>query len=103
MSKERDHRYWAKSPRANGCSAQNTTCAASRNTSAPTSTCWPSSPRAAGLRMLAVADGARGFNFPLPQRSMLRPGEIVVDLFAGGGHARAAGFRVPRTHELARA
>lgn len=53
--------------------------------------------------MLAVADGARGFNFPLPQRSMLRPGEIVVDLFAGGGHARAAGFRVPRTHELARA
>lgn len=48
--------------------------------------------------MRAVADGARGFNFPLPQRSMLRPGEIVVDLFA-----RAAGFRVPRDHELARA
>ena len=51
-----------------------------------------------------MADGARGFNFPLPQRYMLRPGENVVDLFAGGGgHARAAGFRVPRTHELARA
>lgn len=52
--------------------------------------------------MRAVADGARGFNFPIPQRSMLRPGEIVVDLFAGGCGG-AAGFRVPRTHELARA
>lgn len=40
--------------------------------------------------MRAVADGARGFNFPLPQRSMLRPGEIVVDLFAGGGGASEA-------------
>lgn len=37
-----------------------------------------------------MADGARGFNFPLPQRSMLRPGEIVVDLFAGGGGASEA-------------
>ncbi|NLA67976.1 MAG: modification methylase [Gammaproteobacteria bacterium] len=35
-----------------------------------------------------MADGTpRGFNFPLPQRSALRPGEIVVDLFAGGGGA----------------
>jgi DNA (cytosine-5)-methyltransferase 1 len=34
-----------------------------------------------------MADGSLRFNFPLPQRSMLRPGEIVVDLFAGGGGA----------------
>ena len=35
-----------------------------------------------------MADGTpRGFNFPLPQQSALRPGEIVVDLFAGGGGA----------------
>lgn len=34
-----------------------------------------------------MADGSRTFNFPLPQRSALRPGEIVVDLFAGGGGA----------------
>lgn len=34
-----------------------------------------------------MADGTRSFNFPLPQRSQLRPGEIVVDLFAGGGGA----------------
>ncbi|MBA0284428.1 DNA cytosine methyltransferase [Stenotrophomonas maltophilia] len=34
-----------------------------------------------------MADGSRAFNFPLPQRSRLRPGEIVVDLFAGGGGA----------------
>lgn len=34
-----------------------------------------------------MADGSRSFNFPLPQRSRLRPGEIVVDLFAGGGGA----------------
>jgi len=35
-----------------------------------------------------MADGTpRGFNFPLPQKSALRPGEIVVDLFAGGGGA----------------
>lgn len=27
----------------------------------------------------------------------------VAKLYGGGGHARAAGFRVPRTHELARA
>jgi len=32
-----------------------------------------------------MADGSRAFNFPMPQRSRLRPGEIVVDLFAGGG------------------
>ena len=32
-----------------------------------------------------MADGSRSFNFPAPQRSRLRPGEIVVDLFAGGG------------------
>lgn len=39
----------------------------------------------------AVADGTpRGFNFPLPQQSALRPGEIVVDLFAGGGGASEA-------------
>ncbi|MBN5138276.1 DNA cytosine methyltransferase [Stenotrophomonas sp. C-A] len=34
-----------------------------------------------------MADGSRSFNFPPPQRSRLRPGEIVVDLFAGGGGA----------------
>lgn len=34
-----------------------------------------------------MADGALAFNFPMPQRSRLRPGEIVVDLFAGGGGA----------------
>lgn len=34
-----------------------------------------------------MADGSRSFNFPKPQRSRLRPGEIVVDLFAGGGGA----------------
>lgn len=37
-----------------------------------------------------MADGSRSFNFPLPQRSLLRPGEIVVDLFAGGGGASEA-------------
>ncbi|HEL4805611.1 DNA cytosine methyltransferase [Stenotrophomonas maltophilia] len=34
-----------------------------------------------------MADGSQAFNFPMPQRSRLRPGEIVVDLFAGGGGA----------------
>lgn len=34
-----------------------------------------------------MADGSRSFNFPAPQRSRLRSGEIVVDLFAGGGGA----------------
>lgn len=34
-----------------------------------------------------MADGSLHFNFPLPQKSQLRPGEIVVDLFAGGGGA----------------
>lgn len=37
-----------------------------------------------------MADCSRSFNFPLPQRSRLRPGEIVVDLFAGGGGASEA-------------
>ena len=37
-----------------------------------------------------MADGSRSFNFPLPQHSRLRPGEIVVDLFAGGGGASEA-------------
>jgi len=37
-----------------------------------------------------MADGSRSFNFPLPQRSRLRPHEIVVDLFAGGGGASEA-------------
>ncbi|HAI45593.1 MAG TPA: DNA methyltransferase [Stenotrophomonas sp.] len=37
-----------------------------------------------------MADGSRSFNFPPPQRSLLRPGEIVVDLFAGGGGASEA-------------
>jgi len=37
-----------------------------------------------------VADGSGSFNFPLPQQSQLRPGEIVVDLFAGGGGASEA-------------
>lgn len=37
-----------------------------------------------------MADGSRSFNFPLPQRSRLRAGEIVVDLFAGGGGASEA-------------
>lgn len=34
-----------------------------------------------------MADGSRSFNFPAPQKSRLRAGEIVVDLFAGGGGA----------------
>lgn len=37
-----------------------------------------------------MADGSHSFNFPLPQRSKLRAGEIVVDLFAGGGGASEA-------------
>lgn len=37
-----------------------------------------------------MADGSRTFNFPPPQTSRLRPGEIVVDLFAGGGGASEA-------------
>lgn len=37
-----------------------------------------------------MADGSREFNFPPPQLSRLRPGEIVVDLFAGGGGASEA-------------
>ncbi len=37
-----------------------------------------------------MADGSRSFNFPPPQVSRLRPGEIVVDLFAGGGGASEA-------------
>ncbi|UYK82275.1 DNA cytosine methyltransferase [Xanthomonas sacchari] len=37
-----------------------------------------------------MADGSRSFNFPPPQASRLRPGEIVVDLFAGGGGASEA-------------
>lgn len=37
-----------------------------------------------------MADGSRSFNFPPPQLSALRPGEIVVDLFAGGGGASEA-------------
>ncbi|MDH0185926.1 hypothetical protein N7676_00500 [Stenotrophomonas sp. GD03993] len=32
-----------------------------------------------------MADGSRSFNFPPPQVSRLRPNEIVVNLFAGGG------------------
>ncbi len=34
-----------------------------------------------------MADGSRSFNFPAPQHSRLRLGEIVVDQFAGGGGA----------------
>lgn len=37
-----------------------------------------------------MADGSHGFNFPRPQSSRLRPGEIVIDLFAGGGGASEA-------------
>lgn len=37
-----------------------------------------------------MADGSHSFNFPLPQHSKLRAGEIVVDLFAGGGGASEA-------------
>lgn len=37
-----------------------------------------------------MADGSHRFNFPPPQVSRLRPGEIVVDLFAGGGGASEA-------------
>lgn len=37
-----------------------------------------------------MPDGSAAFNFPLPQHSQLRPGEIVVDLFAGGGGASEA-------------
>jgi DNA (cytosine-5)-methyltransferase 1 len=32
-----------------------------------------------------MADGSHQFNFPPPQTSRLRDGEILVDLFAGGG------------------
>ncbi len=37
-----------------------------------------------------MPDGNLPFNFPPPQHSRLRPGEIVVDLFAGGGGASEA-------------
>jgi DNA (cytosine-5)-methyltransferase 1 len=38
-----------------------------------------------------MADGnSHAFNFPRPQVSRLRPGEIIVDLFAGGGGASEA-------------
>lgn len=37
-----------------------------------------------------MPDGSYAFNFPPPQYSRLRPGEIVVDLFAGGGGASEA-------------
>ena len=37
-----------------------------------------------------MADGSHRFNFPPPQASRLRPGEILVDLFAGGGGASEA-------------
>jgi DNA (cytosine-5)-methyltransferase 1 len=37
-----------------------------------------------------MPDGSHAFNFPPPQLSRLRPGEIVVDLFAGGGGASEA-------------
>ncbi|MCC4618325.1 DNA cytosine methyltransferase [Xanthomonas campestris pv. asclepiadis] len=37
-----------------------------------------------------MADGSHSFNFPVAQVSCLRPGEIVVDLFAGGGGASEA-------------
>ncbi len=37
-----------------------------------------------------MADGSYAFNFPPPQLSALRPSEIVVDLFAGGGGASEA-------------
>lgn len=37
-----------------------------------------------------MADGSHSFNFPPPQSSQLRRGEIVVDLFAGGGGASEA-------------
>ncbi|WIX23719.1 DNA cytosine methyltransferase [Xanthomonas arboricola pv. corylina] len=37
-----------------------------------------------------MADGSHSFNFPAPQVSCLRSGEIVVDLFAGGGGASEA-------------
>lgn len=37
-----------------------------------------------------MADGSHAFNFPPPQLSRLRTGEIVVDLFAGGGGASEA-------------
>lgn len=36
-----------------------------------------------------MVDGSRSFNFPMPQRSRLQLGEIVVDLFAGGGASEA--------------
>jgi len=37
-----------------------------------------------------MADGSHAFNFPPPQVSRLRSGEIVIDLFAGGGGASEA-------------
>lgn len=39
---------------------------------------------------MADGSGPLSFNFPLPQQSALCPGEIVVDLFAGGGGASEA-------------
>ncbi|MBB4604172.1 hypothetical protein GGR59_000377 [Xanthomonas arboricola] len=36
-----------------------------------------------------MADGSHSFNFPVPQVSCLRAGEIVVDLFAGCGASEA--------------
>src|SRR5699024_102436 len=42
------------------------------------------------VRTMADGSGPLSFNFPLPQQSALRPGEIAVDLFAGGGGASEA-------------
>src|SRR5690606_23059516 len=41
-------------------------------------------------RRIPMADGSRTFNFPPTQSSRLSPGEIVIDLFAGGGGASEA-------------
>lgn len=48
-----------------------------------------------------MADGSHRFPFPPPQVSRLRPGEIVVDLFAGGGGASLGIARAYRHPDVA--
>ncbi|TAA27844.1 DNA methyltransferase [Pseudoxanthomonas winnipegensis] len=48
-----------------------------------------------------MADGSGSFNFPLPQQSRLRAGEIIVDLFAGGGASEALRQALGRDPDLA--
>lgn len=48
-------------------------------------------------------DAADGRNFSLRSQDDGLDVSEIAKQFGGGGHARAAGFRVPRDHELARA